>query len=113
MDFDDIPEYSDATNPSDDNSRETLFVRTDLTPCCNPPKLGEWYYPDGSPLAFDAGGTTFRRNRGAGVVRLWRRDNPSERGRFRSEVPNAANVNQNVYVNICELSKTALAMHGM
>ena len=106
VDFDDIPEYSDIVNPSDDNGRQTLFCRTGLTPCCNPPQVGEWYYPDGSLLVFDAGGTTFRRNRGTGVVRLWRRSNPTERGRFRCEIPNAANpnVNQTLYVHICELS---------
>ena len=105
VNFNDIPQYSDDRNPNEMNRRETLFCRTDLTPCCNPPEVGEWYYPDGSPLVFDAGGTTFRRNRGTGVVRLWRRGNPPERGRFRCEIPNAANpnVNQTLYVNICEL----------
>ena len=47
-------------------------------------------------------GDFFYRNRGAGVVRLNRRGNPSERGRFRCEVTNDAGDNVAVYVNIGE-----------
>jgi hypothetical protein len=36
------------------------------------------------------------------VVRLNRQGNPTERGRFHCEVPNAAGVNVTVYVNIGE-----------
>ena len=106
VDFDDIPEYSDGLNPNDYNYRQTMFCRTNLAPCCNPPPVGEWYYPNGSALEFDAGGTTFRRNRGTGVIRLYRRSSPTERGRFRCEIPNAAdpNINQTLYVHICELN---------
>ena len=40
-----------------------------------------------------------------GVVRLFRRGIPPERGRFRCEIPTIANPNnETLYVNICELS---------
>ena len=96
----------------------TLHCFTDLVDCCNAPraKLGEWYFPNGTALDFDFPGVdvTFRRNRGPngpygpggqrvlGVVRLFRRGLPPERGRFRCEIPTAAGINQTVYINICE-----------
>ena len=110
VDLDDIPNLSIDGGAYDVNA---LNCRTDLEECCNadlqslPASLGEWYYPNGTALVFDAqpGGTTFRRNRDLMNVRLWRRATPTERGRFRCELPNAQNVNQTVYVNICELNK--------
>ena len=107
VDFDVIPNLSGDGGATDVNA---LNCRTDLEACCNmggqnlPAPVGEWYYPNGTALPFDAGGATFRRNRGLMIVRLWRRDTPTERGRFRCELPNAQNVNQTVYVNICELN---------
>ena len=106
VDFDDIPNVSGAEGAPGD----VLNCRTDLQACCNdglqmlPAPVGEWYYPNGTALDFDAGGATFRRNRGLMNVRLWRRATPTERGRFRCELPNAQNVIQTVYVNICELN---------
>ena len=98
----------------------TLHCLTDLVDCCNEPRathLGEWYFPNGTVLAFDFPGvvSTFRRNRGPngpfgtggeiilGVVRLFRRGLPPERGRFCCEIPTAAGLNQTLYVNICKL----------
>ena len=112
VNFDDIPNLSTGGGVADDS---VLNCRTDLEACCNmgaqmlPAALGEWYYPNGTALPFvtsPVGGTTFRRNRGSMIVRLWRRATPTERGRFHCELPNAQNVNQTVYVNICELNYT-------
>ena len=113
VDFDDIPNVAGGGSAT---GVDVLNCRTDLEACCNAgaqmlpaPGVGEWYYPNGTALPFDTspeGGTTFRRNRGLMNVRLWRRDTPTERGRFRCELPNAQNVNQTVYVNICELNYT-------
>ena len=113
VDFDNIPDLSTTDGPG--SAADTLLLcRTNLEQCCNadqqnlPAPLGEWYRPNGVLIDFDitGHGTTFRRARGLGVVRLWRRNNPPERGRFRCEIPNAANpnVNQTLYVHICELS---------
>ena len=113
VDFDNIPDLSTTDGPG--SAADTLLLcRTNLEQCCNadqqniPAPLGEWYRPNGVLIDFDipSQGTTFRRNRGLSVVRLWRRNDPPERGRFRCEIPNAANpnVNQTLYVNICELS---------
>ena len=109
VDFDDIPNVSTSGGAK---YVDVLNCRTDLEACCNPglqmlpAPVGEWYYPNGTALSFDAGGATFRRNRLLMNVRLWRRHTPTERGRFRCELPNAQNVNQTVYVNICELNYT-------
>ena len=109
LNFDDIPNFSTSGGVLDDS---VLNCRTDLEACCNagqqnlPASLGEWYYPNGTALDYDPGGATFRRNRGLMNIRLWRRHTPTERGRFRCEVPNAQNVTQIVYVNICELNYT-------
>ena len=117
LDVDDIP--SIPRNGGARVSDNVLLCRTDLVKCCNSVlnnlsvPLGDWYYPNGSIVEFDIhvynesdppGPSAFRRNRGQSVVRLWRRGDPSERGHFRCEIPNAANVSQNIYVNIRELN---------
>ncbi len=122
MDVDDIlqlPESSTATPENNDEyHNQSLLCLTDLEDCCNAPRerRGSWHYPDRSKVIFNAGNDNFRRNRGPnevvndqqfyGSVRLFRRGNPTERGRFRCELPNAANpfVNQTIYANICELT---------
>ena len=93
-----------------------LLCHTDKSGCCrasNHPNgtnvaQGQWYYPDGrevmsytvvyyntsSPRNF------FFRNRGTGRVRLNIQGNPSERGRFRCEIPSAAGGIVILYVNI-------------
>ena len=106
VDFNDIANV-DSGGGAD--GQEVLNCHTDLVNCCNAAQtggvsVGEWYYPNGTALVFDAGGTTFRRNRILSNVRLWRRDNPPERGRFHCELPNAFQVNQTVHVNICEFN---------
>ena len=75
---------------------------------------GNWYYPDGRRVGEFANVVTrFLVNRGPnevinglqiyGSVRLFRRfSSAPERGRFHCELPNAAGVNQTLYVNICE-----------
>ena len=126
MDVDDILQFpeSSSTAPANDNEyhNQSLLCLTDLEDCCNDPhpRRGSWYYPDGSEVTFNTGSNSFQRNRGPnqvlndqqyyGSVRLYRRGNPMERGRFRCELPNAANpfVNQTIYVNICELITTKL-----
>ena len=42
---------------------QTLVCVTDLVDCCDTPHTvrGDWYYPDGSVVQFDAGGTTFEK----------------------------------------------------
>ena len=106
-------------NPASANA--SLQCITDLVDCCgtesgSPVRTvrGDWYFPDGTTVGFGSG-TRFLVNRGPnevingeqfnGSVRLFRRFSAvTERGRFRCELPNAANpsVNQTLYVNICE-----------
>ena len=106
-------EVPSNTNPRD----EALQGVTDLIDCCDSPRTvrGDWYYPDGRRVEFDPDSiVTFRANRGSNEVRngrhfygsvcLFRRYGaPSERGRFRCELPSAADgpyVNQILHANI-------------
>ena len=95
---------------------------TDLVDCCGTEsgtvrtERGNWYLPDGSRVRFDTGrDPAYQANRGPneeingqivyGSVRLYRRYTTFERGRFRCELPSAANpdINQIIYAYICEL----------
>ena len=123
MNLQDILDTLSLPLPDNVLSPLSLQCQTDLVDCCNSPHTqhGEWYYPDGTVIVFDAGGATFRRNRGPngpygpddqmvyGVVRLWRRGIPPERGRFRCEIPSAANssISQILYAHIRELKPNA------
>ena len=130
MDFDDIlyHSYYDQGTPTQVPTNaypnihyQALLCVTDLLDYCESSyKLnGDWYYPDGHRIPDvdpEYRVRTFRTNRGDfemldngqqiinGSVRLFRRFSPPERGRFRCELPSAANpiVNQTLYVNICE-----------
>ena len=98
---------------------QTLVCITDIEDCCDAPHTvrGDWYYPDGNVIQNDTDGrsSAFRRNRGAnevingrhffGSVRLFCRWSPRQRGRFRCELPSAADpsVNQILYANIGEV----------
>ena len=128
VDFDEImyTEFSPAPFsdlPSNRNPRsiEALTCITDLVDCCGSESgtvrtvRGDWYFPDGSRVGFGGRHLAFQANRGPneeingqivyGSVRLYRRFHPGQRGRFRCELPSAADpsVNQTLYANICEL----------
>ena len=122
MDFDDLLNIGDGSpSPSNMNPRDAaLQCITDLRNCCATPRTehGNWYYPSGSrvySVEVDRYGPAFLINRGPnevrngqqfnGSVRLFRRFSAiPERGRFRCELPSAADpsVDQTLYVNICE-----------
>ena len=108
----------DPTNYNAILHDQALLCVTDLINCCESPPRGEWYFPNGMIVPFNshAKEVTFRQNRGQkesingrqfhGSVRLFRRwSKPSGRGRFRCELPSAAdpNVTQTLYANIGEL----------
>ena len=122
MDLDDVLNIATGSAPSNRNPSyedRALKCITDLVDCCgtesgSPVRTvrGDWYFPDGTTVGFGSG-TRFLANRGPnevingqqfnGSVRLFRRfSGITERGRFHCELPNAAGVNQNLYVNICE-----------
>ena len=104
VDSDDIVARGFDPPLSDADSNGALLCITDLQDCCDTPNVrGDWYFPDDSRV--ESSGTEFRVNRGASVVRLWRRFSAIPEmgiGRFRCGIPNAANSNINVYANICE-----------
>ena len=128
MDFDDVlntGSHSSAgpTNRNPGTNGAALECITDLVDCCGTEsgssvsraQHGDWYFPDGSRVG-EFGFEQFLVNRGPnevingeqfnGSVRLFRRFSSAPgRGRFRCELPNAADpsINQTLYVNICEL----------
>ena len=95
VDIEDIGESDDA-----------LLCSTDKTDCCTPDdgtRAGEWYFPDETKVSIRGANppeNLFYRNRGQSVVRLNRHGNPSERGLFRCQVPDASNTMQSIYINI-------------
>ena len=130
VDLDDILYRADVDgfreDPSNANATlhdQALLCVTDLEDCCDMPRTvrGDWYYPNGKRIAYDTvaqcsgswSPIIFRRNRGPneirngrqfyGSVRLFRRwSRPPQKGRFRCELPSAADpsVNQTLYANI-------------
>ena len=86
----------------------SLHCNTDRSDCCQASGEGHWYLPNGNEvMSFTAEDIArpepddfFSRNRGTGKVRLNRNGNPTDRGRFRCEIPNARGVNVTLYVNI-------------
>ena len=84
-----------------------LLCQTNKTDCCRYNQRGEWYFPNGSRVElarFYPQYDLYYRNRGDQVVRLNRRGNPSERGRFFCILPDANDIDQTVFVNIGKLS---------
>ena len=85
-----------------------LLCHTNKTDCCmgHRNRAGEWYFSCNQDMKVGILGnpplasSLFYRNRGLSVVRLNRHGNPSQRGCFRCEVPDANNVNQTIFVNI-------------
>ena len=121
MDLDDVLNTGGLPDPSNRepaSANASLQCITDLVDCCGTEsgtvrtERGNWYFPDGTTVGFGSG-ARFLESRGPnevigeqqfnGSVRLFRRfSGVTERGRFRCELPNAASVNQILYVNICE-----------
>ena len=93
-----------------------LHCNTDRIDCCrgsvNPSGTaqGHWYHPDGSEvMSFTAEDAArpepdnfFSRDRATGIVRLNRYGNPTERGRFHCEIPDASGNTVTLYLNIGE-----------
>ena len=134
MDFDDTLNIgSSGSAPTNRNSGfedRALQCITDLVDCCGTEsdspvsrtQHGNWYFPDGNRVSefissVSDQSTRFLVNRGPnevineqqfnGSVRLFRRFSAiPERGRFRCELPSAADpsVNQILYINICEFT---------
>ena len=108
VDVDDIGTHFNSTGPG--NTKYTLLCLTGNTACCASEYLnGDWYFPNGTRVGgisenHAAGRITniFARSRGQRKVRLSRFQSPSERGRFYCELIDINDVNQTIYVNICE-----------
>ena len=96
VDVNDIGEYDDA-----------LHCHTNKTDCCVYSRAGEWFFPNGSRVQtkgeahyYYSSRDYYYRNRGHRIVRLNRFNDPSEKGHFHCEVPNASDELQITYVNI-------------
>ena len=90
----------------------SLLCNTDRSGCCRTGAQGNWYLPNGTVVGgysqliiTNPGGNFFARNRDdTGIVRLYTVGSPTERGRFRCEIPNASGSTETRYVNIGEWS---------
>ena len=117
MDLDDLLyTIHDNQNPTNANGHDQALVcETDLVDCCDAPLTvrGNWYFPNGDVVT-NTGSPAFRSNRGPneerngqqfyGSVRIFRRYSiMPQRGRFRCELPSAADSSVNLYANIGEL----------
>lgn len=94
-----------------------LICHTNKIDCCRNNTLGDWFYPNGTIVESYTDYKSrnisefFARSRTQSIVRLATGDTPGlqvyvgppERGQFYCKVPDANNVNQTVYVNICKL----------
>jgi hypothetical protein len=88
---------------------EALQCVTDRRPCCytSPGRVGEWYFPNGSVVPIQSFSSSFYRNRNNdGVINLNRVNTNiiSPVGQFCCQVPDSANVLQNICAYISELS---------
>ena len=120
VNFDDLLYVTNNDQPNNTNGQQTLICITDLVDCCETEELGDWYYPNGHTVMYntDHKRATFQSNRGQnqlinnqqfyGSVRLWRRYTADERGLFYCELPDAENITQTLYVNICRFQKSLL-----
>ena len=85
-------------------SSNSLLCLTDNRMCCGRPQsggdiLGDWYYPNGTGVANSGVQWEFYRNRGPSVVRLNRRRG-GVIGIYRCEIPDAAGVNQIMFIGV-------------
>ena len=116
VDIDDIL-YTTRDSQSPLNTRPeqhdgSLLCVTDLVDCCETPMLGNWYFPDGTPVGNTGNG--YRSNRGQneminghqfyGSVRLFKRYTPPipDSPIYRCELPDRFSVMQTLYVYIGE-----------
>ena len=125
VDIDDILKiYELEEKPSNSNPHshdQAMLCITDLVDCCENPRRGSWYYPDGHMIPdrvlwFDynrygsnSGQYELRDERQFyGSVRLYRFHSPVEfnNGHFRCtcELSDANNVTQTLYANIGEIT---------
>ena len=99
VNVDDIGNNDNADNAIADG----LLCLTTATDCCSGNQgraTGNWFFPNGTALPTIVNvrsGTGFGRDRALSAVRLFRFNNPSERGRFRCDL-----LGDTIYVNICE-----------
>ena len=82
-----------------------LLCLTDNIACCGHAQspggviLGDWYYPNGTGVVNNGLQWDFYRNRGPSVVRMNRRRGGVD-GIYHCEIPDAASVNQTLYIGV-------------
>ena len=128
VDFDDIL-YTERESQIPLNTRPeqhdgSLLCVTDFVNCCETPMLGNWYFPDGTPVG-NTGIAVFWSNRGQnemrsgrqfyGSVRLFRRYTPAIPNPpiFRCELPDRSNVTQTLYAYIGEFLMVIIIINFM
>ena len=80
-----------------------LQCNTDRVGCCKTFAHGEFYFPNNTLVPIpgeDLSIRTYYRNRSVGFIRLHRRPNGHETGRFRCEIPDASGILVNLFINV-------------
>ena len=84
---------------------DALLCITNNTACCGRAEvpggdiLGDWYYPNGTGVPSMLDEWDFYRNRRQSVVRMNRRRGGVD-GIYRCEIPDAAGINQTLYIGV-------------
>ena len=100
-----IPNHGFVLLDNIGESPNSLRCLTDNTMCCARAQspggdiLGDWYYPNHTGVANSGAMWEFYRNRGQSVIRLHRRRG-GVAGIFRCVIPDAAGVNQTMFIGV-------------
>ena len=82
---------------------DALRCTTDRVDCCSTVRAGQFYFPDDTLVptpGVDPSIRTYYRNRDSGFIRLNRRQNGHETGRFICEIPETNGTPVNLTINI-------------
>ena len=88
---------------------DALLCITNNTACCSRAQvpgwgiLGDWYYPNGTGVAYSADMYDFYRNRGQSVVRVNRRRGGMN-GIYCCEIPDTAGDDHTIYIGVYNAS---------
>ena len=82
---------------------DALRCVTDQTACCRAPRVGNWYFPNGTRVPSSGTQWDFHRTTGQSVLLLHRRTG-GVTGIYSCVIPDAMNVIQTIYIGVYSAS---------